>query len=214
MNQRKMWICVILSLLLSDITLFGEGKEISLPAPPPEIKVDLMTALQKRKSTREYSGKEISLKDLSVLLWAAAGVNRKDGKRTYPTAMGKDYMGIYVLSASGIYRYDAEKHRLVYLSDKNVKDRVGKQGYVGKASHVILLAVRVKDTSILTGREDSIRYGHATAGCVAQNLYLAAGSMGMGTCLVAWISEPGIKENINLARDEVPLYIMPVGYLK
>jgi hypothetical protein len=49
-----------------------------------------MKALSERHSTREFASKALSLADLSDLLWAANGINRKDsGKRTAPSAMNK-----------------------------------------------------------------------------------------------------------------------------
>ena len=43
-----------------------------------------MKAFSDRHSDREYAAKEISMQDLSDLLWAANGINRTDGKRISP----------------------------------------------------------------------------------------------------------------------------------
>jgi len=45
----------------------------------------LMDALKKRQSTRKYAEENLSLEQLSNLLWAAYGINRIDGRRTSPS---------------------------------------------------------------------------------------------------------------------------------
>ena len=55
-------------------------KPVRLEKPDIERPGTVMKALSERKSTREFSQKELSLRDLSDLLWAANGVNRPDGR--------------------------------------------------------------------------------------------------------------------------------------
>ena len=81
---------------------------------PPDLNsgISLMQALKKRKSTRDISDKKLTLQQLSDLLWAADGVNRPDGKRTSPAAMGIYCVDIYAVLPEGIYLYDPAKHEL------------------------------------------------------------------------------------------------------
>ena len=78
---------LLFSLLVG---LFGGSqaqdlKPIKLNQPNVKRGLPVMTALQKRQSTREYADKKLELQDLSDLLWAAAGINRPEsGKRTSP----------------------------------------------------------------------------------------------------------------------------------
>lgn len=71
-----------------------------------------MKALSDRHSDREYAAKELSLQDLSDLLWAANGINRPDGKRTAPSALNKQDIDIYVIMKEGAYLYDAKANSL------------------------------------------------------------------------------------------------------
>lgn len=41
-----------------------------------------------------------------------------------------------------------------------------------------------------------------------------ANALKLGTRLVASINAKGIREGIALVKDEIPLYIMPLGYPK
>ena len=55
---------------------------IKLPAPDKRGGLPLMQALAKRRSSRDFARKPLPLPVLSSLLWAAFGVNRRDGGRT------------------------------------------------------------------------------------------------------------------------------------
>jgi nitroreductase len=82
---------------------------------PPDLKRGLpfMEALAGRASAREFSEKELSLQDLSDLLWAADGINRPaENKSTASSAMNAHDIRIYVFMKDGAYLYDAPKHEL------------------------------------------------------------------------------------------------------
>lgn len=82
--------------------------DIRLNAPDMDRGLTIMKALGKRASTTSFSPAELSLQDLSDLLWAANGVNRPEsGKRTAPSSVNAQDIDIYVLMASGAWRYDA-----------------------------------------------------------------------------------------------------------
>jgi len=57
---------------------------MDLPPPRKSEGMPLISALQQRHSTREYSDREIPKQLLSDLLWAAFGINRPSGDRTAP----------------------------------------------------------------------------------------------------------------------------------
>lgn len=57
--------------------------------------------------------------------------------------------------------------------------------------------------------ERGIRYVHMEAGHAAQNVYLQAVSLGLGTVVVGAFDDGKVKEL--LGAQEEPLYIMPVG---
>jgi hypothetical protein len=72
-----------------------------------------MTALANKASADSLSEKDLSLQDLSDLLWAAAGINRPDiKKRTFSTAMNTQDTALYLLMKDGAYVYDFENHAL------------------------------------------------------------------------------------------------------
>ena len=78
---------------------------IKLPAPDKRGGLPLMQVLAKRRSTREFARKPLELPVLSSLLWAAFGVNRRDGGRTAPSAINAQEIDVYVALPDGAYLY-------------------------------------------------------------------------------------------------------------
>jgi nitroreductase len=97
---------------------------IKLNKPNLKRGLPVMEALSVRASVREWSDKELSLQDLSDLLWAANGINRPDsGKRTAASAMNAQDVDIYVFTKDGAYLYDPAQHtlNLVAAGDKRAE---------------------------------------------------------------------------------------------
>jgi SagB-type dehydrogenase family enzyme len=180
---------------------------------PAATKMDLTDALGARRSTRAFTATPLSNDDLGAILWAANGVNRAGGKRTSPTAYGRHYMKLYIISDAGAHLYDPEAHRLTAVPNAGAKKDVATQGYVSRAPLVLVIVADLgRFPLFVTGREDRIRIAHATAGCLAQNVYLMAAALKAGTCFVAGVDEKGARKALHLSKDELPLYVMPLGY--
>jgi len=193
----------------------ADQKDITLPRRPSALGMDLLTALEKRKTTREYSPARLTPQDLSAVLWAANGVNRPYEYRTAPSAFGNTYMDIYVAADEGIYLYDAPNHRLKFVTATNAKGLLLGQCHVAGASHVLVLVADIeKLPSVMAGEETRLQWAHATAGAVAQNVYLACTARRIGTCFVGGIREKEIRATLGLPEKVIPLYLMPLGYEK
>jgi nitroreductase len=207
-------IALFLPIILLAFPVFGAGpKDISLPKRPAAVQSDLVNALENRKSVRDYTTARLNLQDLSTILWAANGVNRDYGRRTAPSAFGNEYIDIYVVSDEGAWRYDASAHQLKAAAPAGLKARLTGQRFVGRASHVlVLVADPGRSPGFFASSEERLRWAHATAGAIAQNVYLMSAARGVGTCLVAGIDEGAIRKGLGLAADAMPLYVMPLGY--
>jgi SagB-type dehydrogenase family enzyme len=55
-----------------------------------------------------------------------------------------------------------------------------------------------------------IRYVHMEAGHIAQNVYLQAVSLQLGTVVLGAFDDEQVKKVLTL-REEQPLYLMPIG---
>src|SRR3569832_587951 len=88
---------------------------VAISLPPPELVggIPLMQALKARQSAREFDGRVLPLQVLSILLWAANGVNRAGtGQRTAPSARDWRETDVVVITPEGAYRYDPPTHVL------------------------------------------------------------------------------------------------------
>ena len=114
--MRKVQLLLV-CLMFSVVALAAE-KVIKLPKPNLDRTGSVMKALSERHSTWEFAAKALRLSDLSDLLWAANGVNRKDsGKRTAPSALNKQDVNVYVVLSEGSCLYDAQNHQLTLVAE-------------------------------------------------------------------------------------------------
>lgn len=93
-----------------------------------------MKVLNSRKTQREFSAKELSLQDISDLLWAADGINRQDsGLRTAPSAMNMQEIDIYLAKEDGLFLYDPKINSLDPILMQDIRELTGKQPFVKDA---------------------------------------------------------------------------------
>ena len=157
------------------------GEEIALVQVPPKGGLTIDEALRNRRSWREYDPGALSLEELSGIVWAAAGENRpEEGRLTAPSALALYPVRLYVFFAEGVYRYDAEAHRLVRVLEGDRRRLSGAQPFVYSAP---LNLVYVADRAVYEGRSipaEQVRYlcGQDAAGC-AENVNLYAAGHGL-----------------------------------
>ena len=211
--MKTVWRSLLALAVLLGLVAAGAAADLALPPRPAKSDVDVVKALEQRRSTREFAATPLSMEDLSAILWAANGINRPDGRRTAPTARNRQYVEIYLVGDSGAWRYDAAGHTLVTVTEANVKERMGQQAHVAAASHVLVLAA---DLARVPSPDETTRMGwaHSTAGAISQNVALMAAARGIGTGMVALIKAEEIRRALSLPGETVPLYVMPLGYLK
>ena len=86
----------------------AEGKEmrtqekIVLPEPTIKGKMSLEESILKRRSIRSFAPKELSLGEISQILWAAQGITEKRrGLRAAPSAGALYPLEIYIIKKDG-----------------------------------------------------------------------------------------------------------------
>jgi nitroreductase len=186
---------------------------IKLPSPDKRGGVPLMLALAKRRSTREFARKALPQSVLSNLLWAAYGVNRRDGGRTAPSAINAQEIDVYVALPGGAYLYDARAHALKLVAGSDLRRITGYQDFVDDAPLDLVYVVdhsRMKMIPVAS-RES---YAAAAAGAITQNVYLFAASAGLVTVIRAWIDRSAIADALGLTHDQHVLLSQTVGYPK
>ena len=186
-------------------------KPVRLEKPDIERPGTVMKALSERKSTREFSQKELSLRDLSDLLWAANGVNRPDGRRTAPSALNKQDIDIYVIMKEGAYLYDAKANSLQPIAKGDHRAAVaGSQDFVKSAPVSLVL---VSDLSRFGNIADHTKLMAAVdAGIVCQNINIFCAATGLATVPRATMDQAALKRILKLTDSQLPIMNNPVGY--
>jgi SagB-type dehydrogenase family enzyme len=186
----------------------------TLELPPPEQAggMPLSEALKLRRSQREFSPTALPKRLLSNLLWSAGGINRADtGGRTIPSALNAQEVDVYVALASGVYVYDAKAHALRLVAQLDARRVTGYQDFV---DHAPVDLVYVADYAHVPSwsEQQRLTFSAASAGAMAQNVYLYAASAGLVSVVRAWFDRASLGEALNLSKDERVLLAQTVGY--
>lgn len=203
-------VCLVLSA-----AVFAADKVIKLPQPNLKRTGTVMKALSERHSTREFASKALSMADLSDLLWAANGINRKDsGKRTAPSAMNKQDVDVYVVLPEGSYLYDAKTHQLNLIAVGDYRAAVaGGQAFVKSAPVSFVL---ISDLSRLGDAKNARTQlmGAMDAGIVSQNISIFCSAANLATVPRASMDNDQLKKVLKLKDTQIPMMNHPVGYFK
>ena len=193
----------LLSVLMAAVVAAAE-----LPAPVTTGGKPLMEALKARQSSREFAAKKLPEQVVSNLLWAAWGVNRPEkGGRTAPSAMNRQEVDLYAITAEGAFLYNAKKHALELVAAGDLRALAGTQAFVKDAP---LNLVMVADTA----RSGDMVYAAVSAGAIAQNVYLFCASEGLAAVVRASIDKQALGNALKLRPEQKIVVAQTVGLPK
>jgi len=191
--MRRYSIVVVFTLLL----LFELGLAMATP---------LEMTISQRYSVRSFTTQPITSQQLLTVLWAAYGYS--GANRVLPKIGDAYSLAIFSVNASGSYRYTPETNSL-YVWDTAVnKETISphlSQSWQNDANVVLVV---VWDQTKMNNQY----FAHAEAGCLVQNIYLAAANLNIGTCCAASFDSDGLRSDFKLPSTMVPLIIMPTGF--
>lgn len=194
---------------------------------------NLLELLKKRKSSRVYTQEDMSLLQLSFLLWGTQGVKDIRGKsyatlRTAPCGGARHPFETYLLVRQvegllpGVYHYLPMTHQLELLEELEDREAMTQlvdlslcgQAWAAKANVVFYW-------SFVPYRSEW-RYGiyaHrmvlADLGHVGENLYLACTALGLGTCGIGAYDQALCDKTFRLdGEEEFVVYAETVGTVK
>jgi len=203
---------------------------VSLPGMDtikPELdSVDVADAIMNRESRREFSGRPLSIEELSFLLIATQGVKKiypgSTTLRTVPSAGARHSFETYLFIFNvagldrGLYRYLPLEHALVLESQP---EKMGEK--MTAAAMYQDFTARGAVTFVWTAVPYRMEWRYSFAahrvilidiGHVCQNLYLGCEAVGAGTCAVAAYDQEAVDALIGVdGRDEFTIYLAPVG---
>ena len=221
-RTRTRSFAAALCIAMMSLGASSEATRDPVPLPKPSVQgsVSIEQALTRRRSIRRFDPAPLSPRSLSQLVWAAQGVTDERGLRTAPSAGALYPLEVYVVPgavsglAPGVYHYDPKRHRLARTAVGEFRDRLAAAAYgqdwIADAPAVLVLAADHDRTLRKYGSRAS-RYVHMEVGHAAQNVYLQAEGLALGTCFVGAFSDEAIKELLGLPADLAPLGLMPVG---
>lgn len=200
---------------------------IQLPMPAKGSSLSIFEALERRRTIRKISPTELPLQELSNLLWAAFGVNRKTGPfglpgRTAASASNSQEIDLYVALQSGVYLYDGANSLLTRVVADDLRSGAltpGQQGAEAKAPVQLIYVVdldrfihtRGFPESGLQEPEVQMSYCYVDTGLIAGNVYLFAAAEG----LAAWFHgchRTDLARRLGLRPEQRVLFAQSVGY--
>lgn len=207
----------------------GEDARIalSLDFSGLELNNDVISLIRDRKSSRVYTQEEMTLDQLSFLLWATQGIKSIRGKsyatiRTVPCGGARHEFETYLLIrnitglSAGIYHYLPMEHALEFLGEvPDIENVISKtlceQKWAAKANVVFYWSMVAYRAEWRYGTH-SHRVALIDAGHLGQNLYLGATALGLGTCGIGAFSHDLCNKVFGIDGDEeYMVYTAPVG---
>ena len=178
--------------------------QVQLPAPATTGGMPLMDAVGLRSSQRDIDpASSVSRQDLSNMLYAAWGITH-DSKRAIATAMNRQELSLYVITASEISRYDAATNTLTVVNTGDFRDICARQDWAKTAPVNIALVVN-------TSKQPRAEFQNYTAGAASHAIYLYCASSGLKTVVRAMLEAPELEKAMKLNGDEHVLYVQTVG---
>lgn len=207
-------VIVIMFLFSAESVLTAQDfKNLKLPAPALEKDKPLMQALKERKSSRAFSERQLSLQDLSNLLWCANGINRPEkGNRTSPSAMNKQDVDIYAILKEGAYLYEPKNHELIPVVSGDYRKAAGAQPYVGTAPLNLIYVSDVSKFDFLKDRQKQAVTGAIDAGHCSQNVYLYGAAANLSVVTRTSVDAAKIADILKLRPDQLVIMGQTVGY--
>ena len=196
------------------------GDTIILPEPRNSGGISVEEALLERRSIRNYKNEALTLAEISQLLWAAQGITHPGGYRTAPSAGALYPLEVYVVAGNvdglrpGIYKYRPQGHELEKVAEGDVRGELCAaaidQECIEDGAVVLVFAAVYERTTRKYGMRGE-QYVHMEVGHAAQNVYLQAVSLGLGTVVIGAFDDGGVEKLLQMQDDERALCIMPVG---
>ncbi len=182
-----------------------------LPPPRREGGLPLLSALNLRRSTREFSPRQLPVQVLSDLLWAAFGVNRPSGDRTAPYWRHVMVIDVYAAMADGVWLFEAKTHSLVHYLTDDIRVQTGTQEFVGAAPLNLIYVAHGERMTDISDVERQL-YASVDSAFIGQNVYLFCASEGLATVFRAAVDHAKLERALKLPERQFVTFAQTVGY--
>lgn len=202
-------------------------KPINLPKPNLSSRTSVESAMQSRRTARNFTETALTLKLIGQMLWAGQGVTADWGGRTAPSAKSAYPLTLYLVASkidgldSGLYKYIPGEHEilhqlvLVKLGDLKAitGDSVG-QNAAKEAPAVVFITGDMEKMAKAFDDKRNDNNVYLEAGHAAQNMYLQAESLGLGMVTMAGFNGEKVKEVLSIPTTQTIIYAIPLGFPK
>ena len=184
-------------------TLCGSARQ--LPEPQTTGGKPLMEAIAERHSSRDIDpASQVTSQELSNMLWAAWGITHDGGKRTVATALNRQELKLYVITAGEIELYDAASNILATVATGDYRHLAGKQDFAkGAPVNIAFVADGAK--------QDRAEFQAYAAGAASQDVYLYCAQAGLKTVVRASFDADALGKAMKLGPSERVLLVQTVG---
>jgi len=189
-----------------------EDALVRIPLGKPEFPAspDLWEVLNNRRSKRNFTEEPLRMNELNLLLWGTQGITADMGEyqlRTTPSAGALYPIETYLLIhnveglARGLYHLDVKEWCLEALKWDNVAEAAyayTEDQEMTRRAAVNFVWTAVVDRSKDKYKERAYRYIFWDAGHAAQNLHIAANSLGLGVTTVGHWYDKEMNEYLGI----------------
>jgi nitroreductase len=110
-----------------------------------------------------------------------------------------------------VYIYDARAHRLCLCAEVDARRVTGYQDFVDSAPLDLVYVADFAHTQAIPSGQRQV-YAAASAGAIAQNVYLFCATNGLATVVRGWFDRRALAEALSLGSHESVLLTQTVGY--
>lgn len=205
-------------LFLSALLLAAAGTAVCAPAEKSSpgtarFAAEKSAPFAQRASAAAFSDEAVPAQTLANLLWAANGVNRPNGKRTAPTALNQQEIGIFVIRADGAFAAEIGEGdvALTRVSGEDLRPLVvGTQPQFGNAPVMLLLVADLEKFSMMP-RDRALCAAAIDTGGVMQNVLLFCAANGLGARPRLQMDKDALAKALALPAGTVPMLNVVVG---
>ena len=151
--------------------------------------MDVLEAINERRSIRAFTDEKVSEKDVERLI---------DAARWAPSAG------------------NTQPLELVVVKDKEMKRKLSEaalnQTFIQKAPVVIVVCADLNRSSRGYGSRGKHLYSLQDTAAATENILLAAQELGLATCWVGAFREKEVAKAVKAPKNVKPVAIVPVGY--
>lgn len=203
---------------------YPESMRFALPPPQVKAVTTFAEAVKKRRSVRSFTRRPINKTQLSYLLWASTGIQRRESGfefRTVPSAGALYPIETYLIAHNveelkrGVYHYAVKSHdlELLKLGDftRDIYEAALEQEMCSRAA-VVFVWTAIVARSKWKYRQRAYRYIYLDTGHIAQNLALSAVNIGLGSCQIGAFYDDEVNQIVDVdGIDESVIYLSAVG---